>query len=200
MNRSEAGLLGSKKAKEIIRKMKVERIEKYNINPKLCSKCRKPLPYEKRNNKYCSHSCSAQNNNLGVCRTGRKPMQVCLHCGNKFKSNAEYFCSRECGNQYTWEQWCKKTETLGYFEGYTENRSGTNVLRAKRYLLQKQNGGCNICGISTWREKPVPFVLDHKDGNPANWNIENTQVICRNCDGQLDTYCGKNIKKGRRIL
>jgi len=36
---------------------KLKRIEKYNINPNLCEWCKKPLHFEKRNNRFCSSKC-----------------------------------------------------------------------------------------------------------------------------------------------
>jgi hypothetical protein len=44
---------------------KIQRIEQYNQHPNLCAKCKIPFSYEKRHNKFCSHSCSAQITNLG---------------------------------------------------------------------------------------------------------------------------------------
>jgi hypothetical protein len=52
-----------KRSKIVIDATKAKRIEEYNINPKFCTECNKPLPYEKRNNKFCNHSCFAINNN-----------------------------------------------------------------------------------------------------------------------------------------
>ena len=63
MIHSEAGKLGAIASRDTIIKNKNERIASYNKNPKLCGNCKCKLPYDKRYNKYCSHSCSAQNNN-----------------------------------------------------------------------------------------------------------------------------------------
>lgn len=38
-------------------------LEKYNSNPTFCISCGKKLPYEKRDNKYCDHSCAAKETN-----------------------------------------------------------------------------------------------------------------------------------------
>lgn len=37
--------------------------ELYNQNPKLCLQCQNPIPYEKRNNKFCGSSCGATYSN-----------------------------------------------------------------------------------------------------------------------------------------
>ena len=59
INLEKAGILGREKLQEL----KKERIEDYNINPTLCTNCRKHLNYEKRNNKFCCKSCAAIFNN-----------------------------------------------------------------------------------------------------------------------------------------
>ena len=54
-NIKKASIIGNKKIQEL----KQNRIDDYNSNPNLCLICKKPLKYEKKNNKFCSHSCSA---------------------------------------------------------------------------------------------------------------------------------------------
>lgn len=49
------------KAKALERKQKEEVL--YNENPKICIECGKPHPFEKRNNKCCSASCSIKISN-----------------------------------------------------------------------------------------------------------------------------------------
>jgi hypothetical protein len=44
---------------------RIERIEKYNLRPKLCKQCDSPIEYDKRINIFCSSSCAASNNNIG---------------------------------------------------------------------------------------------------------------------------------------
>jgi hypothetical protein len=44
---------------------RLDNIEKYNLNPKLCKFCTKAIDYDKKINNFCSSTCSASNNNLG---------------------------------------------------------------------------------------------------------------------------------------
>lgn len=88
-NAKKSSKLGSIRLSEI----KMERIENYNKNPKLCFQCESPIIYEKRNNKFCSSSCSATHNN-----TLRKESKKCENCGNEFVPNrrSKKYCCREC--------------------------------------------------------------------------------------------------------
>lgn len=56
----------------------------YYNRPKHCKFCNKIIPYEKRNNDFCSHSCAASFNNLGVQRNiNIDKFNVCPNCGKK---------------------------------------------------------------------------------------------------------------------
>lgn len=63
-------LLAVEKASEASKLRKQERVIEYNLNPKLCLCCEKPIPYElKTSNKFCSKSCAATFNNKGRVRS-----------------------------------------------------------------------------------------------------------------------------------
>jgi predicted nucleic acid-binding Zn ribbon protein len=57
------GLKGAITAKKSQEAQYEKRSSKYNSNPKKCLKCNSVIPYEKRINKFCSHSCSASTMN-----------------------------------------------------------------------------------------------------------------------------------------
>jgi len=59
----------------------------------------------------------------------------------------------------------------------------------KEQLLEYK---CAICGISEWRDKPVPLELDHVDGNSRNHRLHNLRLLCPNCHSQTDTFRSKN--------
>ena len=59
---------------------------------------------------------------------------------------------------------------------------------ARKYLLDTQGHYCAICGATQWNGKPIPLVVDHKDGNPNNGSVLNLRLICPNCDAQLFTF------------
>jgi len=80
----------------------------YQANPSYCRQCNTVLPQEKKNNKFCSRSCSAQHSNARVLGTLKKPRPLCAYCGNPTKTVRAKFCSIDCtaGHQrkYTPEQ------------------------------------------------------------------------------------------------
>lgn len=53
---------------------------------------------------------------------------------------------------------------------------------------------CEICGISSWNDKPISLELHHKDGNRTNHRLENLILLCPNCHSQTETFRAKNIK------
>lgn len=57
---------------------------------------------------------------------------------------------------------------------------------------------CQICNMSPrWNGKELTLRLDHINGNGYDHRIENLRLICPNCDSQLPTFCGRNIKYRR---
>lgn len=70
----------------------------------------------------------------------------------------------------------------------------------RKYLIHKNGHKCMLCGLTKWRDVPIPLVCDHIDGNSQNINLENFRIICNNCDATLPTFKGKNRGKGRKSL
>jgi hypothetical protein len=98
------------------------------------------------------------------------------------------YCSNQCQKDFEWSQEKQEIQRTGVIR---------NSRQGRRYFLEERGNKCEICGRTEWHGKPIPLVLDHKDGNPENWAIANLRMICCNCDAQTDTYKAKNIGNGR---
>lgn len=195
MGFAEAGRLGAQKAKKKINQQKQERIAKYNADPRRCKNCKTAIPYEKRENKYCGHSCAAQINNRGVSRnykTGQTAKKPCLNCGTE-TLNLKY-CSVDCHQTHVWEVVKEKIRKTG---NANVNNSKVSSAVPKRYLLETRGQQCEICGHKNWSGKPIPIVLDHISGDSTDSTLKNLRLLCPNCDAQTDTYKGKNKGNGR---
>jgi len=70
--------------------------------------------------------------------------------------------------------------------------------QGRKYLIATRGHRCEICGLTKWQGQPAPLVFDHIDGNAENGALGNVRMICRNCDGQLPTFCSKNRGNGTR--
>lgn len=92
-------------------------------------------------------------------------------------------------HKYNWEQWCSEIEETGGFPGYHVN---SHSPRAKKYLAEKRGHQCEICKNTEWMGVPIPLILDHINGKPDNWKLNNVRLVCGNCDMQLPTYKSKN--------
>jgi hypothetical protein len=183
MDYSKAGKLGYEKTKdqiaEYLEEMKRRAREKYESNPKNCLTCGEKISYEKRRNKFCSHSCAAKHNNLGVTRH-IKHSKFCS-CGKPKKLQNKY--CQECA------------DNMVYIKVYDLANANSDRIR-RRVLLQQRGHQCEVCGFSEWMGKPIAIELDHIDGDADNNTEENLRLICPNCHAQTESYKGANAGKG----
>jgi hypothetical protein len=83
--------------------------------------------------------------------------------------------------------------------GAYKKHSDTSIRRLVRlYLIHKHGHKCMLCGLSEWRDIPMPLVSDHIDGDSSNNDLDNFRIICNNCDATLPTFKGKNRGNGRK--
>lgn len=55
---------------------------------------------------------------------------------------------------------------------------------------------CSICGQEPiWQGKELTLILDHINGHNKDDRLENLRWVCPNCNQQLPTTNGKNIKR-----
>ena len=78
---------------------------------------------------------------------------------------------------------------------------GTNkyiqTSKLKNKLLKEglKENKCEICGLTTWMNKPIILQLHHINGDNSDNHLENLKILCPNCHLQTDNYCGNAIKK-----
>jgi hypothetical protein len=120
----------------------------------------------------------------------------CLKCG-KVPARASYrYCSNICQLAYQHDSYIKdwqKGEQSGL------SRLGTVSTHVKRYLRDKYDNKCFVCGWSKINSvtKQVPLVADHIDGDWRNNREGNLRLICPNCDALSSTYAALNKGRGR---
>lgn len=161
---------------------------------KKCKKCGK----ETRNKKFCSQSCAAIFNNIGIRRHGKEPKKFkCLTCNKEIISNRKRkFCSNECQGNYMYTQNIKKW-LKNEISGLSSNGKNTSHF-VKKYMIQTFGNKCRICNwseINTSTGK-IPIQLDHIDGNFRNCRPENLQLLCPNCHSLTSTFGSLNSKNG----
>jgi hypothetical protein len=76
------------------------------------------------------------------------------------------------------------------------NTINGNSLKRKLYKAGLKQPICEICGQDeNWCGNKISLILDHKNGDRDNNELQNLRIVCPNCNATLDTHCGKNIKK-----
>jgi hypothetical protein len=67
----------------------------------------------------------------------------------------------------------------------------------KRRLLRAgiKDYCCEECGLTQWRDKPLPLQLHHVNGDPLDHRVENLLLLCANCHSQTDNWGGRNARR-----
>ena len=120
----------------------------------------------------------------------------CINCKNETSKRNKY-CSIKCQKEYEYKEYIKKWKK--------GNKSGIRgdyqiSMYIKRYLFEKYNNKCAICGWGKTNKytNNIPLEVEHKDGNYENNNEENLILLCPNCHALTSTYKGANINYGRK--
>ena len=182
-----------------------EREKEYLKNPKLCLCCGKPLPYKgHKNKKFCNSSCAASYNNH---KRAKEPKEIryCKYCNNpiiysKKGSLKEYnnrkYCCFECYVNDHYDDFIEKWKK-GEVSGTAPSGGIRDAVR--KYILNKYNNECSICG---WKKvNPytgnIPLEIHHIDGNSDNNSEDNLVVLCPCCHSLTKNYRGGNTKSKR---
>lgn len=184
MSNSESGKLGYIASKQTQQKQKERRILDYNKNPNICKKCNDPLPYIKRKNKYCSHSCAASKTNTLRCKTDKCILPSC-------KTIVKLYQTKYCCRKHYEQHRILNRNVL------VEDGLGSS-LQVKTYLIEKYGNKCldENC-LWDFDIRPINIELEHIDGDSENNNLENCTLLCPNCHSLTPTYKAKNKGNGR---
>lgn len=83
-----------------------------------------------------------------------------------------------------------------YENTFCKNSTATQAVLRKAYKEISDDSKCQICGQSKiWNGKSLTMILDHIDGDNHNNIEENLRWICPNCNSQLPTFAGHNLKR-----
>ena len=148
-----------------------------------CLKCNKPLIKDQK--KYCSRSCAAKVNNIGIVRNGKSLIKKkCEYC-ETITTNPKY-CSEKCTHEH------RTAKLFSLMEQGLKDYS-------KKYLLHYYGHQCQKCKLTKWNDQPIPIEIEHIDGNSNNNTFDNLTLLCPNCHAQTPTYKGANKGNGRHF-
>jgi len=147
---------------------RINNLKKYELNPTLCKNCNSSIALltrsengkeyylfaETRKRIFCSSSCSASFNNLGVRRHGHE-LGSCLNCGKTKKRSKNVYCSNSCHHELEWKKTVKSIQSGRIFSSYM----------MKKYLISVHGEICQSseCGWD-WSKK-CSVELEHIIGD-----------------------------------
>jgi len=168
---------------------------KSHENDKACPACGGVVHGRGR---FCSKSCAASVNNVGVVRNGvKKKDAFCLTCGKILVRRQVKYCSNHCQQEKKYREyigrWLIGKET-GNMDGCMNI---SNYVR--RWLYETRGKRCEGCG---WARKhsmdgSIPIQVEHIDGNAQNTTPENLRILCPSCHSLTLTFGNRNKGKGR---
>jgi predicted nucleic acid-binding Zn ribbon protein len=170
--------------------------EEYNKNPKLCECCGKPIPWEKRQNKYCSHSCAAKITNIGVSRNKVITDRFCVNCGKPLDSNHKKYCSKGCQIEVEQTQYIQRWKEG--LESGSKGASGVSTI-VRRYLMTLYDNKCQLCGWGQINQytNSIPLAIHHINGDCTDNSFDNLQLLCPNCHSLTDNFGSLNKESKR---
>lgn len=155
-------------------------LNRYYVNPVKCQTClsviqvpegRKPSLVKRQ--KFCSRSCAAKNNNLGVTRhhSGNR----CQVCGKLIAVNLK-FCSTDCREVLSSKRRFERIK-----------KSGSHVIswrqRTKLRAITHKGGACQICG---YNKSVRALQFHHLKPGEKDFNISSASKSWQSIKKELD--------------
>lgn len=108
---------------------------------------------------------------------------------NKFNLDISHFLGRAANR-------CKTFAPKRDVQDYLTNKKSIQSYKLKNRLIKDKilPYQCNCCKNTEWLNKPIALELHHKDGDNANNQLENLELLCPNCHAFTDNYRSKNSK------
>jgi len=178
-----------------IESQKRKRLDEYNKFLKYCLECENVLPYKKRHNKFCNHSCSADFNNREKGKIVNPKSSVCRYCEQAISGRKKY-CNSKCQNEYEYIEYIKKWLS----NDFSGVRGKYDISRyVKRYIFEKFDNKCVKCGWNkiNLKTNKTPLHIHHIDGCYKNCSEDNLILLCPNCHSLTDNYGSLNKGNGR---
>lgn len=172
----------------------------FEKNKKQCIYCGKDIPLndlsfnEYKERKFCSSSCVASYINKTTKKKERH--KFCKNCGVEIPF-ANKYCSNKCQFEFKFKEYIQK-----WLNGEVNGMNGKYAISKyiRKFLMDKYNNKCSKCG---WGEinpytKMIPLEVHHKDGNYANNDESNLELLCPNCHALTSNYKNANKGNGRK--
>lgn len=145
--------------------------------------------------KHCFINCNYKYKHCSTAYVSRhKEKLKCWFC-NQELIKSKKFCSKKCELNYKYKENLKK-----WFSGeLIGNRGETPKVFVRRYLFEKYNRSCALCGWSKINPhtNKIPLNIHHINGDYRDTIEENVILLCPNCHSLTKNYGSRNKGNGR---
>lgn len=123
-------------------------------------------------------------------------MKRCKHCQTEISKRYNIFCTNRCQKEYEYNDYISRWKS-GSESGI--GPKGHLSKHVKRYLFEKYQNWCSLCGWSVPHPDSgtPPLEVHHIDGNAYNSGPSNVTLLCPNCHALTSNFRARNKKSAR---